>query len=76
MPLFAGYVFFLAPNQTPSIDAFVVQKLIGQKPDDPFQVNPVFEAIWNCMGLYPLIYAALLIPGARSKRVRVEVLRV
>lgn len=24
-----GYVFFLAPNQTPSIDSFVVQKLCG-----------------------------------------------
>jgi hypothetical protein len=24
-----GYVFFLAPNQTPTIDAFVVQKLVG-----------------------------------------------
>lgn len=24
-----GYVFFLAPNQTPGIDSFVVQKLVG-----------------------------------------------
>lgn len=24
-----GYVFFLAPNQTPNIDSFVVQKLVG-----------------------------------------------
>jgi hypothetical protein len=24
-----GYVFFLAPNQTPAIDSFVVQKLCG-----------------------------------------------
>lgn len=24
-----GYVFFLSPNQTPSIDSFVVQKLVG-----------------------------------------------
>lgn len=24
-----GYVFVLAPNQTPTIDAFVVQKLVG-----------------------------------------------
>lgn len=24
-----GYVLFLAPNQTPSIDSFVVQKLVG-----------------------------------------------
>ena len=34
----AGYVFFLAPNQTPTIDAFTVQKLVGLKQEDPFQV--------------------------------------
>ncbi|KAF8072514.1 hypothetical protein HT031_000174 [Scenedesmus sp. PABB004] len=69
--LWAGlmaYVFVLAPNQTPTIDAFVVQKLVGLKADDPFQVNVVFTALWNCMGLYPLIYAAILIPGARTDK--------
>lgn len=34
------------------------------------QVNAVFAALFNAMGLYPLIYAALLIPAARSNRVR------
>jgi hypothetical protein len=33
-------VFVLAPNQTPTIDAFTVEKLVGLKPDDPFQVTP------------------------------------
>jgi hypothetical protein len=107
-----GYVCVLAPNQTPTIDAFVVQKLVGcvrictlwlgaraapilhpyhrsckattagctnditwmlpcrLKAEDPFQVNEVFTCVWNFMGLYPLIYAALLIPAARSNRVR------
>lgn len=63
-----GYVCVLAPNQTPTIDAFVVQKLVGLKAEDPFQVNEVFTCVWNFMGLYPLIYAALLIPAARSNR--------
>lgn len=40
------------------------------KADDPFQVNQVFTAVWNCMGLYPLIYAAILIPGARTDKVQ------
>ncbi|GBF96446.1 hypothetical protein Rsub_09245 [Raphidocelis subcapitata] len=61
-----GYVFFLAPNQTPTIDAFIVQKLVGLKQEDPYQVNTVFAALFNAMGIYPLIYAALLIPAARS----------
>ena len=34
------------------------------------QVNTVFAAVFNAMGLYPLIYASLLIPAARSNRVR------
>ncbi|WIA28357.1 hypothetical protein OEZ86_010904 [Tetradesmus obliquus] len=63
-----GYVFFLAPNQTPTIDSFVVQKLVGLKAEDPFVVNEVFTSVWNFMGLYPLLYAAMLIPGARSNK--------
>lgn len=35
-----------------------------------FQVNAAFAAIFNAMGIYPLIYAALLIPAARSNKVR------
>lgn len=37
------------------------------KPDDPFEVNPVFTAVWNCMGLYPLIWASILVPGGRGE---------
>jgi hypothetical protein len=36
------------------------------QPDDPFHVNEVFVSVWNCMGLYPLLYAAMLIPAARG----------
>eukprot|EP00879_Flechtneria_rotunda_P013154 GHRR01013739.1.p1 GENE.GHRR01013739.1~~GHRR01013739.1.p1 ORF type:complete len:299 (+),score=83.87 GHRR01013739.1:227-1123(+) len=71
LALWAGlmyYVFFLAPNQTPSIDSFIVQKLVGLKVDDPFHVNEVFTAVWNFMALYPLIYAAILVPGARTNK--------
>jgi hypothetical protein len=37
------------------------------KADDPFQVNEVFTAVWNCMGLYPLIWASILVPGGRGE---------
>jgi hypothetical protein len=30
----------------------------------------VFSAVFNAMGLYPLVYAALLIPAARSNKAR------
>jgi hypothetical protein len=42
------------------------------KADDPFQVNEVFTAVWNCMGLYPLLYAAILIPAARGEEGKVR----
>lgn len=32
-------------------------------------MNEVFTSVWNFMGLYPLLYAAMLIPGARSNKV-------
>eukprot|EP00879_Flechtneria_rotunda_P025132 GHRR01026691.1.p1 GENE.GHRR01026691.1~~GHRR01026691.1.p1 ORF type:complete len:269 (+),score=50.26 GHRR01026691.1:846-1652(+) len=38
------------------------------KVDDPFHVNEVFTAVWNFMALYPLIYAAILVPGARTNK--------
>jgi len=69
--LWAGlltYVFRFSPNQTPTLDNFVVLKLIGQKADDPYVVNPVFEAVFNIMGVYPAIFGALLVPGGRSGR--------
>jgi hypothetical protein len=62
------YVFRFAPNQTPTLDNFVVLKLIGQKAEDPYVVNPVFEAVFNIMGVYPAIFGSLLVPGGRSGR--------
>jgi hypothetical protein len=35
----AGYIFVLSPNQTPTIDAFIIQKLVGLKAEDPYQVR-------------------------------------
>lgn len=38
-------------------------------PTDKPQVNTVFSAVFNAMGIYPLVYASLLIPAARSNKV-------
>lgn len=27
----------------------------------------MFTAVWNCMGLYPLIWASILVPGGRGE---------
>jgi hypothetical protein len=33
---------------------------------EDFVVNQVYTALFNIMGIWPLIYACLLIPGGRS----------
>ncbi|KAG9152387.1 hypothetical protein Leryth_016768 [Lithospermum erythrorhizon] len=67
------YVSILAPNQTPSTDMYLVQKLLNLKGDDGFHVNQVLVALWNIMGLWPLVYSMLLLPTARSAKNRITV---
>lgn len=63
-----AYAFVFSPNQTPTIDQFILLKLVGLKPDDPYQVNTIYTSVFNMMGIYPLVYASLLIPAARSNK--------
>lgn len=62
----AGYAFFLSPNQTPYRDMYFLEKLSGLGVNDGVQINAVFTQLFFVMGLWPCIYAALLIPSARS----------
>jgi hypothetical protein len=62
----AGYAFFLSPNQTPYRDMYFLEKLSGLGVNDGVQINAVFTQLFFIMGLWPCIYAALLIPSARS----------
>ena len=62
----AGYAFFLSPNQTPYRDMYFLEKLSGLGVNDGVQINAVFAQLFFIMGLWPCIYAALLIPSARS----------
>ncbi|KAK8939305.1 hypothetical protein KSP40_PGU004602 [Platanthera guangdongensis] len=67
--LWAGlifYVFRLSPDQTPYRDWYFIQKLLYLKGDDGYQMNQVLVALWNIMGLWPIIYGMLLLPAGRS----------
>ncbi|KAK8913832.1 hypothetical protein KSP39_PZI023948 [Platanthera zijinensis] len=70
--LWAGlvfYVFRLSPDQTPYRDWYFIQKLLYLKGDDGYQMNQILVALWNIMGLWPIIYGMLLLPaGRRSSR--------
>jgi hypothetical protein len=61
----AAYAFFLAPNQTPLRDQYFIEKFVGLT-TDPVPLNPVFTQLFYAMGLWPLIYTALLVPAGRS----------
>ncbi|XP_068644008.1 uncharacterized protein [Aristolochia californica] len=74
--LWAGlmyYVFLLAPNQTPTQDAYFLQKLLNLKGDDGFHMNEVLVSLWYIMGLWPIIYSMLLIPSGRSSKSKIPV---
>ncbi|KAK9825828.1 hypothetical protein WJX81_000622 [Elliptochloris bilobata] len=62
---FAAYAILLSPNQTPLRDQYFLQKLVGLG-SDSVPVNAVFSQIFNIMGVWPAIYAAILVPSAKS----------
>lgn len=61
-----GYVFLFSPNQTPFRDQIFLEKLVGLGSNEGIEVNRVFFALFNLMGVYPAIYAAVLNPSAKS----------
>jgi hypothetical protein len=60
-----AYAFALAPNQTPMRDQYFLEKLLNLT-TDPVRLNAVFTQLFFAMGVWPLVYTALLIPAARS----------
>lgn len=42
----AAYVFVLSPNQTPTRDSIILEKLLNLKPDEPYVVNQVRASVW------------------------------
>lgn len=62
----ADYGFVLSPNQTPYRDMYFLEKLLGLGVDDGVQVNTVFTRLCWLMGVWPAVYASLLLPTAKS----------
>ena len=60
------YAFVLSPNQTPYRDMYFLEKLSGLGADDGVAVNTVFTRLCWLMGVWPAVYASLLLPSARS----------
>lgn len=60
------YAFVLSPNQTPYRDMYLLEKLSGLGADDGVAVNTVFTRLCWMMGVWPAVYAALLLPSAKS----------
>lgn len=64
--LLAGYVLLLSPTQSPVRDQYFIEKLVGiAEPGGP-EINAVFTALFNIMGIWPAIYTALLVPSGKS----------
>ena len=62
----AVYAFLMAPNQTPLRDQYFLEKLVGLGADDGVPINAIFTQLFFIMGVWPLIYTALLIPSGKS----------
>jgi hypothetical protein len=62
----SAYAFLWSPNQTPFRDTVFLEKLVGLGGDDGVVVNSVFFCLFNIMGVWPAVYAALLTPSGRS----------
>ncbi|CAL6315895.1 unnamed protein product [Bathycoccus prasinos] len=61
---------FVAPKTVGSFDADLIAQLVSS----PFQgqVNPLFEALFNSLGVVPMVYACLLVPGGGEKQPKLQ----
>ncbi|KAG0597814.1 hypothetical protein M758_12G022100 [Ceratodon purpureus] len=62
------YGLVLAPAQTPYRDQYFIEKLVGLRSNDGFVINTILFCEFYIMGLWPIIYACLLLPSARNKK--------
>ena len=62
----AVYAFVLSPNQTPFRDTYFLEKLVGLGANDGVKINTVFTQLFFIMGIWPGVYACLLLPSAKS----------
>ena len=64
---FTGYAFGLAPVGDPTFTQDVIQKVIAAPFDG--NINPYFATIFNLLGVYPAMYASLLLPGSKNQSI-------
>ena len=61
-----SFATFGAPSGTSAFDLELVKSLVSA----PFTgaVNPLFEALFNSLGVVPATYACLMMPGAKGNK--------
>jgi len=64
-----AYALLLSPNQVPQFDMYLLRKFLNLEEPDGVSINVVFTSLFYIMGLWPLMYTALLIPAAKNKTV-------
>ena len=62
---FSLYAFLLAPPPSPDTVRLIVQLSTGQWSD----INPLVIALFNLMGVWPLIYCCLLFADGRGQKI-------
>lgn len=63
---FAGYAFLLAPPQKPDTFELIKNLSTGQIAG----INPLIVALFNIMGIWPIIYSCLLFFDGRGQKVK------
>ncbi len=64
------YALVFSPNQVPQFDSYLLRKFLNLE-DDGVSINTVFTSLFYIMGLWPLMYTALLIPAGKTRGLRV-----
>lgn len=62
---FIGYAFFLAPPDNPATLGLIINLSTGNWTG----INPLIIALFNLMGIWPLIYACLLLIDGRGQKI-------
>lgn len=63
---FVGYAFLLAPPDDPDVTWALIQNLSTGNIEG---INPVIVALFNLMGIWPLIYGCVLFIDGRSQKI-------
>lgn len=71
LSLWLGLIIYatrFSPNQVPAFDTYLIRKFLFLEVDD-VRINPIFTQIFFAMGIWPVIYSALLVPGQLRRQI-------